>query len=100
VRERAEHIISHFANYIVRILLRGLERRPDGGDGGARVMSVTWISAIAVVVIAQKLLPERRAVDVGLALAVVALGVLVIASPGTVPELTPPMSTPMSMPTM
>ncbi len=56
------------------------------------VMSVTWMSVIAVVVIAQKLLPERTAIDVPLALAIIALGVLVIASPGTVPGLTPPMS--------
>jgi predicted metal-binding membrane protein len=62
------------------------------------VMSVTWMSVIAVVVVAQKLLPERRALDVGLALAIVSLGVLVIASPGMVPGLTPPMSmAPMSM---
>lgn len=56
------------------------------------VMSVTWMSAIAVVVIAQKLLPERRTIDVPLALAIVALGVLVIVEPGTLPGLTPPMA--------
>jgi predicted metal-binding membrane protein len=62
------------------------------------VMSVTWMFVIAAVVIAQKLLPERRAIDIPLALAIVALGVLVIVSPGTLPGLTPPMSTPaMSM---
>lgn len=60
------------------------------------VMSVTWMSVIAVVVIAQKLLPERRAIDTLLALAIVALGALVLAHPGAVPGLTPPMSTPMS----
>jgi predicted metal-binding membrane protein len=62
------------------------------------VMSVTWMSVIAMVVIAQKLLPERRAIDVPLALAIIALGVLVLAAPGSVPGLMPPMSTPsMSM---
>ncbi|HTX13478.1 MAG TPA: DUF2182 domain-containing protein [Solirubrobacteraceae bacterium] len=60
------------------------------------VMSVAWMSVIAVVVIAQKLVPERRLVDVGLALAIVALGVLVVAHPGVVPGLTPPMSRSMS----
>jgi predicted metal-binding membrane protein len=65
------------------------------------VMSVTWMSVIAVVVVAQKLLPERRAVDVLLAVAIIALGVLVFVTPGTVPGLTPPMSTPsMSAPAM
>jgi predicted metal-binding membrane protein len=39
------------------------------------MMSVTWMSVIAVVVLAQKLLPPRAAVDVPLALAIVGLGI-------------------------
>jgi predicted metal-binding membrane protein len=42
------------------------------------VMSVTWMSVVAVVVLAQKLLPARAAVDVPLALAIVGLGVLIV----------------------
>ena len=38
------------------------------------VMSVTWMSVIAVLVLAQKLLPAKAAVDVPLALAIVGLG--------------------------
>ena len=43
------------------------------------VMSITWMSLIAVLVLAQKLLPEHPAVDVPLALAIVALGIAVAA---------------------
>jgi predicted metal-binding membrane protein len=55
------------------------------------VMSVGWMAVIAVVVTAQKLLPPRAALDVPLAFAIVALGVLIIVDPSPVPGLTPPM---------
>jgi predicted metal-binding membrane protein len=55
------------------------------------VMSVTWMSMIAVVVLAQKLLPAKAAVDVPLALAIVGLGLLIFIAPTSVPGLTPPM---------
>jgi predicted metal-binding membrane protein len=55
------------------------------------VMSVTWMSVIAVVVAAQKFLPAKAAVDVPLALAIVGLGVLIIMAPSSVPGLMPPM---------
>jgi predicted metal-binding membrane protein len=55
------------------------------------VMSVTWMSVIAVLVLAQKLLHPKAAVDVPLALAIVGLGILIVIAPGTVPGLTPPM---------
>ena len=55
------------------------------------VMSVTWMCAIAVVVLAQKLLPPKTAIDVPLALAIVGLGVLIFIAPSMVPGLTPPM---------
>jgi len=55
------------------------------------VMSVTWMLVIAALVFAQKLLPARPAIDVPLALAIVALGILIIAAPGSVPGLMPPM---------
>ena len=45
------------------------------------VMSIAWMSVIAVLVLAQKLLPERLAVDVPVALAIVALGVTVAVGP-------------------
>ena len=55
------------------------------------VMSVTWMLVIAAPVFAQKLLPAKPAVDVRLALALVAFGILIIAAPGSVPGLMPPM---------
>jgi predicted metal-binding membrane protein len=55
------------------------------------VMSVTWMSAIAVLVLAQKLLPARAAVDVPLALAIVGLGIWIVLAPSSVPGLVPPM---------
>jgi predicted metal-binding membrane protein len=55
------------------------------------VMSITWMSVIAVLVLAQKLLPPSAALDVPLALAIVGLGILIVTAPATVPGLTPPM---------
>jgi predicted metal-binding membrane protein len=55
------------------------------------VMSVTWMSVIAILVLAQKLLPPKAAVDVPLALAITGLGVWIILAPASVPWLTPPM---------
>jgi predicted metal-binding membrane protein len=53
-------------------------------------MSVTWISALAVVIAAQKLLPANDAVDVTLGLAIVGFGILIVIAPSSVPGLTPP----------
>jgi predicted metal-binding membrane protein len=55
------------------------------------VMSATWMCVIAVLVLAQKLLPAKAAIDVPLALAIVGLGVLIVSAPASVPGLTPPM---------
>ncbi|MDQ1496286.1 MAG: hypothetical protein QOG69_2769 [Actinomycetota bacterium] len=55
------------------------------------VMSFAWMSVIAVVVLAQKVLPAKAAIDVPLALAIVGLGVLIVVAPSSVPGLTPPM---------
>jgi predicted metal-binding membrane protein len=43
------------------------------------VMSITWMSQIAALVLAQKLLTEHQAVDLPVALAIVALGIAVTA---------------------
>jgi len=55
------------------------------------VMSATWMSVIAVLVLAQKVLPAKAAVDVPLALAITGLGILALTAPLLVPGLTPPM---------
>jgi len=49
------------------------------------VMSVTWMSVIAVLVLAQKLLPAKAAIDVPLALAIVGLGILIVIAPSPIP---------------
>jgi predicted metal-binding membrane protein len=54
-------------------------------------MSVTWMSVTAVLILAQKLLPPKGAVDMPLALAIVGLGIWIILAPSSVPGLTPPM---------
>jgi hypothetical protein len=46
---------------------------------------------VAVLVIAQKLLPAKAVVDVPLALAIVGLGLLIVVAPSSVPGLAPPM---------
>ncbi len=55
------------------------------------VMSVTWMTVIAVLALGQKLLPAKAAVDVPLALAIVGVGVLIVIAPSSVPGLTPSM---------
>jgi predicted metal-binding membrane protein len=55
------------------------------------VMSVIWMSVIAVIILAQKVLPAKTAIDVPLALAMIGLGILIVLAPSSVPGLTPPM---------
>jgi len=55
------------------------------------VMSITWMSVIAVLALAQKLLPAKAAIDVPLALAIAGLGIWIIFAPWPVPGLMPPM---------
>jgi predicted metal-binding membrane protein len=56
------------------------------------VMNVTWMAVVAALVLAQKLLPPKAAIDLPLALAIVGLGLLVVIAPTSVPGLAPPMS--------
>ena len=56
------------------------------------VMSVTWMSVIAILVLGQKLLRPKAAVDAPLALVIVGLGILIVIAPSWVPGLTPPTS--------
>jgi predicted metal-binding membrane protein len=55
------------------------------------VMSVMWMLVVAALVLAQKLLPARAAVDVPLALTIVAFGVVIVTDPSFVPGLIPTM---------
>jgi predicted metal-binding membrane protein len=55
------------------------------------VMSIAWMSVIAVLSLAQKLLPARPAIDLPLAMAILGLGILIAIEPSSVPGLAPPM---------
>jgi predicted metal-binding membrane protein len=55
------------------------------------VMSVTWMGVIAVLVLGQKLLPWKPAIDVPLGVAIVGLGALIVLAPSSVPGLMPTM---------
>jgi predicted metal-binding membrane protein len=59
------------------------------------VMSVTWMLVIAALVFAQKWLPAKPAIDVPVAITLMAFGILIIAAPGSVPGLMPPLMSPM-----
>ncbi|MBE0530683.1 MAG: DUF2182 domain-containing protein [Rhodospirillales bacterium] len=55
------------------------------------VMSLTWMAMTALVVLAQKLLPTKAAIDVPVALAIIGLGILIVVAPSSVPGLMPSM---------
>jgi predicted metal-binding membrane protein len=55
------------------------------------VMSIAWMSVITIVLVVQKLLPARTALDLPIALAILALGLVIVISPSSVPGLMPPM---------
>ena len=55
------------------------------------VMSVMWMAVVAVLVLAQKLLPPAAWVDVPVAIAIVALGIVAAIAPSSIPGLTLPM---------
>jgi len=56
------------------------------------VMSVTWMSVEAFLILAQKVLPAKAAIVVPLGLAIVGFGILIVIAPSSVPGLMPPMS--------
>jgi predicted metal-binding membrane protein len=55
------------------------------------VMSVTWMAVISAVVLLQKLSRPRAVVDVPVAIAIVALGIAVLAVPSALPGVISPM---------
>jgi predicted metal-binding membrane protein len=54
------------------------------------VMSLLWMSLVAAVACAQKLLPAKAATDVPLALAITGFGLVIVLAPALVPGFTPP----------
>jgi predicted metal-binding membrane protein len=55
------------------------------------IMSVAWMSVVAVLCLAQKLLPARAAIDLPVALTIIGLGALILIAPASIPGLTPSM---------
>jgi len=55
------------------------------GLAAVSVMSIAWMSVIAILVLAQKLAPATAAVDVPVALVIVGLGILIILAPSSIP---------------
>ena len=55
------------------------------------IMSITWMSIIAGLILAQKLLPPRASIDVPVGLAIVGIGILIVIAPSSIPGLVPPM---------
>ena len=55
------------------------------------VMSVTWMAVISAVVLLQKLSSPRAAVDVPVAVAIIGLGIAVLAVPSALPGVISPM---------
>jgi predicted metal-binding membrane protein len=54
-------------------------------------MSLGWMALVAAVVLTQKLLPPRAPVDVTVAAAIVALGIVILVNPSSIPGLAPAM---------
>jgi hypothetical protein len=54
------------------------------------VMSLFWMSVVAVLACAQKLLPAKVLIDVPLALGLIGFGFVIVIAPSLIPGLTPP----------
>jgi predicted metal-binding membrane protein len=54
------------------------------------VMSLFWMSIVAVLACGQKLLPAKAAIDVPIALALIGLGLVIVIEPSLIPGLAPP----------
>jgi predicted metal-binding membrane protein len=54
-------------------------------------MSITWMGVVAALVVVQKLVPPRVFIDEPLALSIIAVGILVVVAPSSIPGLTPTM---------
>ena len=54
------------------------------------VMSLFWMSVVAVLALVQKLLPARAAIDIPVALALIGLGLVIVINPSLIPGLMPP----------
>jgi predicted metal-binding membrane protein len=53
------------------------------------VMSIAWMAIISAIVVAQKILLIRACIDIPFALAIIGLGIAILATPSSVPGLIP-----------
>ncbi len=60
------------------------------------IMSIGWMAFVAALIAVEKLLPWRRVATIGVAAVLLALGVFLLAAPGSTPGLTIPASGSMS----
>jgi predicted metal-binding membrane protein len=54
-------------------------------------MSITWMGVVAALIVVQKLVPPRVFIDEPLAMSIIAVGILVVVAPSSIPGLTPTM---------
>jgi predicted metal-binding membrane protein len=54
------------------------------------VMSLLWMAVVAVLAVAQKLLPAKAAIDVPVAVALIGFGLVIAIEPALIPGLMPP----------
>jgi predicted metal-binding membrane protein len=54
------------------------------------VMSLFWMAVVAVLALAQKLLPARAVIDIPVALALIGIGLVIVIDPSLIPGLMPP----------
>ncbi|HEY3715822.1 MAG TPA: DUF2182 domain-containing protein [Jatrophihabitantaceae bacterium] len=88
VDSRARVVPLFVGSYLATWVLVGVAvfavYRPHGSAAAAAIV-------IAVVLLAQKVLPPRATVDVPLALAILGLGIWIVTAPASVPGLMPSM---------
>jgi predicted metal-binding membrane protein len=77
---------AYFGVWVVVGLALHALAQPGAAIGA---MNVAWMSIVAALALAQKVVPPRAALDVLIALAIVALGVVIVLAPDSVPGVMP-----------
>ena len=80
--EVAATLVLAAASWVVAVRqMNGMDMGVATTLGSFAVFVVLWMSVIAALVVAQKLLPPKAAVDLPVALAIIAFGVLIVIAP-------------------
>ena len=64
------------------------------------IMNLSWMTVVAVLCVVQKIRPPRAAVDIPIALSILAFGVLILLAPSSIPGLVPTVPSMPSIPPM